>query len=328
MSGPRGSLITYSMIETQKAPIFELDQRYHGLAMRHVVAEKLAEQNDDPNIAETLIIRGGLWIDGARIQNPDHIAQHGMRVSIQTPLGGSYRDLSFDPAWIIYEDDDLLVLNKPANVYVDVTPWDTQGNLFYVLGQYISQRDNPMPKLHLAHRLDRDTSGVLMVSKTPEINPAIQRSFLKNEIHKQYICLASGQVAEDEIDLTTGHGRTMHGLFYAYPAEHIGQMLLYGSVVKEMRTKFQVLRRDSHSSLVRAYPITGRTHQIRLHMAHLGHPLFGDVRYKGPGEWNGRPIGYHLLHAEHLSLPHPRSRLPFEVTAPAPAWVEPDWRND
>ncbi|HET9222767.1 MAG TPA: RluA family pseudouridine synthase, partial [Roseiflexaceae bacterium] len=237
------------------------------------------------------------------------------------PLSGIYPDIAIAPEQILYEDDDLLALNKLAGVYVDSTPWDAEGNLHAALTRFVAARDGGTPRLHLAHRLDRDTTGVLMVSKNPAINPAIQRGFVRGTFHKEYLALCAGQPEADEFALTTGHGRTTHGFFRVYPAEYIGQMLLYGSRVKEMRTRFAVVRRLSDVALVRAFPETGRTHQIRLHMAYLGHPLLGDTKYGGPATWRGQPLPHHLLHAERLTLPHPRTGARLELVAPAPEWA-------
>jgi 23S rRNA pseudouridine1911/1915/1917 synthase len=194
--------------------------------------------------------------------------------------------------------------------------------LHAALTRFVAGRDGGAPRLHLAHRLDRDTTGVLLVSKNPAINPAIQRGFVRGTFHKEYLALCTGHPETDEFALTTGHGRTTHGFFRVYPAEHIGQMLLYGSRVKEMRTRFAVVQRLSDATLVRAFPETGRTHQIRLHLAHLGHPLLGDVKYGGPATWRGAQLLHHLLHAERLSLPHPRTGARLELVAPAPEWTQ------
>jgi 23S rRNA pseudouridine1911/1915/1917 synthase len=287
-----------------------------GRALFEIVAEVLGDQ-----AAEKLIARGGLWIDGTRAPSDATHARAGMRLAINQPLSGCYPDIVVTADQILYEDDDLMALNKPPGVYVDSTPWDAEGNLHAALTRYVAARDGEPPRLHLAHRLDRDTTGVLLVSKNPAINPAIQRGFVGGAIHKEYLCLCAGDPAEDVFELLTGHGRTMNGFFRVYEAEHIGQMLLYGSRVKEMRTRFRVERRLPDATLVRAFPETGRTHQIRLHLAHVGHPLFGDAKYAGPLEWRGRTLSYHLLHAERLALPHPRTRQPLELTAPAPEWT-------
>ncbi|MFL5802099.1 MAG: RluA family pseudouridine synthase [Roseiflexaceae bacterium] len=293
-----------------------------GRPLRDLVAEALG----DAAAAELLIARGGLWIDDKRTQDLDGRARSGMQIALQRPLAGIYPDITFTADLILYEDDDLLALNKPPGVYVDSTPWDAEGNLHAALVRFIAARDSAARKLHLAHRLDRDTTGVLLVSKNPAINPAIQRGFVRGTVHKEYLCLCLGEPAEEAFAITTGHGRSAHGLFRVYPAEHIGQMLLYGSVIKEMRTRFMVERRLGDTTLLRAFPATGRTHQIRLHLAHLGHPLLGDARYGGPTEWRGQPLPYHLLHAERLALPHPASGKPLELVAPAPEWTRWTWQ--
>jgi 23S rRNA pseudouridine1911/1915/1917 synthase len=290
---------------------------HDGRLLRDIAAEALGDQA----AAEKLVARGGLWIDGARMQDPAAQARAGAELAIQLPLSGLYPEVTVAAEQILYEDDDLLALNKPAGVYVDSTPWDAEGNLHAALTRFIAARDGAPPRLHLAHRLDRDTTGVLLVSKNPAINPAIQRGFVRGTIHKEYLAMCLGQPEADEFALTTGHGRTTHGFFRVYPAEHIGQLLLYGSRVKEMRTRFAVVRRLGDAALVRAFPETGRTHQIRLHLAHLGHPLLGDVKYGGPATWRGEPLPHHLLHAERLELPHPRTGERLELVAPAPEWT-------
>ena len=276
----------------------------------------------DERAAELLIARGGLWVAGARVREGAAAARAGTEITICRPLSGMYPEVVVTADQLLYEDDDLLALNKPPGVYVDATPWDAEGNLHAALARFLAARDGVVPRLHLAHRLDRDTTGVLLVTKNPAINPAIQRAFIGGRIAKEYLALCLGDPVEDAFALTTGHGRTIHGLFRVYPAEHIGQMLLNGSVVKAMRTRFRVERRLGDAALVRAFPETGRTHQIRLHLAHLGHPILGDTRYGGPTIWRGRPLSHHLLHAERLALPHPRTKQPLVLVAPAPAWAQ------
>jgi 23S rRNA pseudouridine1911/1915/1917 synthase len=306
------------MMDTPHTIRLVIPAEQDGRLLRDVAAEALGDQAR----ADKLLERGGLWVDGARLQDPDAQARAGMEVAIQLPLSGRYPDITITAEQILYEDDDLLALNKPAGVYVDSTPWDAEGNLHAALTRFVAARGGETPRLHLAHRLDRDTTGVLLVSKNPAINPAIQRGFVRGTFHKEYLALCLGHPESDEFALLTGHGRTTHGFFRVYPAEHIGQMLLYGSRVKEMRTRFVVVRRLSDATLVRAFPETGRTHQIRLHLAHLGHPLLGDAKYGGPAIWRGEPLPHHLLHAERMALPHPRTNKPLELVAPAPSWTQ------
>jgi 23S rRNA pseudouridine1911/1915/1917 synthase len=295
-----------------------------GRLLRELVTDALGDELD----GLWLIARGGLWVDGARMRDADARARAGAEVAIHRPLAGVYPEVIVAAEQILYEDDDVLALNKRAGVYVDSTPWDAEGNLHAALVRFLAARDGVTRKLHLAHRLDRDTTGVLLVSKNPAMNPAIQAAFIGGKVHKEYLCMCAGVPEEDSFAVTTGHGRGAHGLFRIYPAEEIGCVLLNGSRVKAMRTRFQVERRmdapalsaGETAALVRAFPETGRTHQIRLHLAHLGHPLIGDMKYGGPAIWRGQPAPRHLLHAERLALPHPRTRERLEIVAPAPEW--------
>lgn len=289
-----------------------------GRTLAELVAEMLGRAAED---ARWLIARGGLWVDKARERDPAMPARVGTVIAIQTPPGGIYIEVAVAAEAILYEDNDLIALDKPAGVYVSPTPWDAEGNLFTALERFLAARDGAVP-LHMVHRLDRDTTGVLLFSKNPAVNPAIQRAFVAGTIHKEYLCLSQGQPAEDTFEITTGHGRTVHGLFRVYPAEQIGQILLNGSRVKAMQTRFLIERRMEDAALLRAFPLTGRTHQIRLHLAHLGHPLLGDTKYGGPAAWRDRPLPGHLLHAERLSLAHPHTGAPLMIVAPAPWWIQ------
>lgn len=288
-----------------------------GRPLHELVEEALAGELD----ATLLIARGGLWVDNRRLRDLDARARAGTEVAIHRPLAGAYPEVHAAAEQIIYEDDDLLALNKPDGVYVDSTPWDAEGNYHAALVRFIAARDGATPQLHLAHRLDRDTTGVLLVTKNPAVNPSIQASFIRGAVHKQYLAMCAGAPAEDSFAVATGHGRGAHGLFRVYPAEEVGRVLINGSRVKAMRTRFEVERRLESATLLRAFPETGRTHQIRLHLAHLGHPLIGDSRYGGPAVWRGEPAAYHLLHAHRLTLPHPRTRLPLDITSSAPNWA-------
>jgi 23S rRNA pseudouridine1911/1915/1917 synthase len=287
-----------------------------GRPLHELVAEALGSRLD----GDLLIARGGLWVDGVRMRDYDARGRAGSEVVIYRPLAGSYPEVVVSLDRILYEDDDLLAYDKPPGVYVDSTPWDAEGNLHAALRRLLTERDGA-PTLHLAHRLDRDTTGVLLISKNPAVNPAIQRAFLRGVVHKEYLCLCTGAPPEDAFEILTGHGRSAHGLFRVYPADEIGRMLVNGSRVKAMRTRFKVERRLQGATLVRAFPETGRTHQIRLHLAHLGHPLIGDARYGGPAAWRDAPVPYHRLHADRLVLPHPGTGVPLEIVAPAPEWV-------
>ncbi|HMO58665.1 MAG TPA: RluA family pseudouridine synthase [Roseiflexaceae bacterium] len=294
-------------------PAAELPQLLGGL-----VAAALA----DAGRAAEVIAHGGAWIDSARATTADQLVPPGAVISIRLPPGGVYPQVMLTAAQIIFEDDDLLAINKPAGTYVDAVPWDTQGNLRQALTSFLRERNGTAPTLHLVHRLDRDTTGVLLFSKNPAVNAPLQRAFINAAVTKHYLALCSGEPADDHFVLDTGHGRSRRGVFRVYEREEVGTTLVDGSRVQQMRTHFRVLRRFGDATLIEALPITGRTHQIRLHLAAAGLPLIGDPKYGGPQTWRGAHYPRHLLHAHRLILPHPHNNAPFEILAVPPAWAE------
>lgn len=289
-----------------------------GEAIGAIAARAVGEAS-----AAMALAHGGVWIGRQRAESTDQPVAAGDMVAISRPPTGSYATVTVTPDWIVYEDADLIALDKPAGTYVDATPWDHGGHLRSALEHFLAARDGAPPRLHLAHRLDRDTSGVLLFSKSPAVNPALQAMFATGLVHKRYICRCIGVISEDTFDVVTGHGRGAKGHFRVYPLADIGQALPTGSgAIKRMATHFTVVRRDGDSTLVQAEPLTGRTHQIRLHMAHIGHPLLGDSKYGGPTTWRGELLCYHLLHATELTLPHPHTGVLLRLTARPVMWAQ------
>src|SRR6476620_4783267 len=174
---------------------------HDGQPLRELVIAALAGELD----GDLLMARGGLWADGKRMREMDARGSAGTEVESHRPLAGVYPDIYASVVQIIYEDDDLLALNKPAGVYVDSTPWDAEGNYHAALVRFIAARDGVAPTLHLAHRLDRDTTGVLLVTKNPQVNPAIQAAFTRHTISKQYLAICAGAPAEETFAITTCH---------------------------------------------------------------------------------------------------------------------------
>lgn len=266
--------------------------------------------------ALALINRGGAWIARERVRVPEAMLLPGMHVSIHTPPDHA-TPCVLQPEHIIYQDRWLIAINKPTGTYVDATPWDADNHLRQALITLWQSQYNETITLHPAHRLDRDTTGVLLFTRHAHANPAIQRIFVTHQAHKRYICHVHGVPEWQEQTITTGHGRTENGRFRAYPSENIGQKLLNGDVVKEMMTTFRVIaHRPDNTSWLMAIPHTGRTHQIRLHATALGLPIIGDASHGRP---NDTPP--HRLHAWQLTLPHPIHQESLTLAAPLPAWA-------
>mmetsp|Transcript_1245 Transcript_1245/g.8187 ORF Transcript_1245/g.8187 Transcript_1245/m.8187 type:complete len:335 (+) Transcript_1245:43-1047(+) len=220
------------------------------------------------------------------------------------------------------------------------------------------REQNESTFLQLVHRLDRDTSGVLLLATCRAASNSLHRAFNLGQATKTYVCLCTGlKPAWQQITVDTGHGRSKHGLWRIYDHKDIGRELPGGSRIRNARTHFWVesmvpkerqgssdstalatttkarpskeeaCRREEDSIFwirLRAQPVTGRTHQIRLHCAYLGLPIAGDLKYYGtPFDCRGKPLEHHLLHAESLELPHPsRCQEVVELFAPRPLWTE------
>lgn len=285
--------------------------------------DAVARLFDSRATALVLIERGGAWIERERVRAPDAMLLPGMRVSIHTPPDHA-TPCALTPAHIIYHDRWLIAINKPAGTYVDATPWDADNHLRQALTTLWQSQYGETLTLHPAHRLDRDTTGVLLFTRHAHANPAIQRIFVHHQAHKRYLCHVHGTPDWQTKTIITGHGRTENGRFRIYQAENIGQKLLNGDVVKEMVTSFRVISHGPNSTTwLLAIPKTGRTHQIRLHATALGLPIVGDASH---GRTDDTPP--HRLHAWQLTLPHPIHEEQLTLAAPLPVWAPADLALD
>ena len=188
---------------------------------------------------------------------------------------------------VVFEDDHLLVLNKPA-------------------GMPVSKVDQGL----LCHRLDRDTSGLLIIAKSEEVQKKTEKLFKERLVKKRYLALVDG-VPRDErgtVDNRLGSVARLDGQTI-YGAKKNGQRAV---------TYWQVVESFADAAYVRCHPETGRTHQIRVHLAGLGHPLLGDGQYSRRFRCKMR-VPRHMLHAERVILPHPVTGEKLVLTCPPPA---------
>lgn len=281
-----------------------------GRPLGEIAAERLGE------VGRQAAARGGLWLHRRRV-TPDTPATAGETLLVRLPPAGGYCDAPVMLAHIIYEDDDLLVINKPPACYVGDTPWDTQGSVLAVLTRLLTTRDGQTPPFHLAHQLDFGTSGILVLSKHPRANAPLHAAFNRGQAQKRYLAVCTNYMPA-QVELITGHGRAAGGRWRLYDRSEIGRSLPDGQRVKLAHTRFVLRRQFAQAALVWAIPLTGRTHQIRLHLASLGCPILGDERYGGPTAVAGLMLAHPLLHAAELSLPHPRDGKPLHLFCPPP----------
>lgn len=215
---------------------------------------------------------------------------------------------------IIYEDKNFIVVNKPAGLPVHAGGSVKFGTLVeWLVGKYPEIKkigDDPEVRPGIVHRLDKETSGVMVVARNPESFAALKNLFKTRQAEKKYIALVRGRITKKsgKIELPIGVLKS-HGVKRTVFAKA-------GKAMKTAITEFRVLERFRDTTLVEARPKTGRMHQIRVHFAAIGHPVLGDRLYGGRITATEGP-GRQFLHAASLSFSYPEGRrFTFEVSLP------------
>jgi 23S rRNA pseudouridine1911/1915/1917 synthase len=216
------------------------------------------------------------------------------------------QDLPLD---VLYEDRDLIAINKPPGLVVHPGAGNRDGTVVNALLHHVKDLAGVGGVLRpgIVHRLDKDTSGVMVVAKNDRALDALQKAFASREVEKIYLALVVGQPAE------TGTFSTLYG-------RHPKNRLKFSGRVKRGKTAvthWRVVERRGPLSLVEVELETGRTHQIRVHFAEAGFPLLGDDLYGGR-KAQTEAIGRQALHAWKLGFSHPRTRKPVTLEAPVP----------
>ena len=234
------------------------------------------------------------------------------------------------PLEVVYEDDQLLVINKPAGMVVHPGCGNYHGTLVNAIAWHL--RNNPDydpndPEVGLVHRIDKDTSGLLVAAKTPMAKTSLAAQFFKHETHRSYNALVWANFTEDE--------GTIEGNIARDPRDRL-RMCVFppeSEIGKPAVTHWRVLERFGYTTLVECVLETGRTHQIRAHMKHIGHPLFSDDRYGGDQILRGeRSASYkafiqncfslcprQALHAKTLGFVHPVTREQMDFNSEWPS---------
>ena len=231
------------------------------------------------------------------------------------------------PLDIVYEDNDVLVVNKPAGLVVHPGHGNWHGTLVNAIAWHL--KDNPRydandPHVGLVHRIDKDTSGLLVVAKTPDAKTALGNQFLLKTTRRRYRALVWGIVEQDEGTVTANIGRD--------PKDRMLITVLPEGQGRHAVTHYRVLERLGYVTLVECILETGRTHQIRVHMKHIGHTLFNDQRYGGHEILRGTRFAKYkqfvnncfdicprqALHAMTLGFKHPVTGEEMDFTCPIP----------
>lgn len=231
---------------------------------------------------------------------------------------------------ILYEDDDVMIINKAAGMVVHPGSGNYSGTLLNGVAWYMQQtnpsiNESTLPRYGLVHRIDKNTSGLLLMAKNSTAMTNLARQFYDHTVKRKYIALVWGDVKNEEGTIVAHVGRNLRfrKLFEAYPDGDHG---------KEAITHYRVIERFNYVTLVECVLETGRTHQIRVHMKHIGHPLFNDDTYGGDKIVKGTVFAKYrqfvdncfticprqALHAKTLGFTHPTTKeeMFFETELP------------
>jgi 23S rRNA pseudouridine1911/1915/1917 synthase len=231
---------------------------------------------------------------------------------------------------IVYEDNDVMVIDKPAGLVVHPGSGNYSGTLLNGVAWHLKQQqpdldEDALPRFGMVHRIDKNTSGLLVLAKSDKAAIDLAKQFFDHTVDRKYVALAWGNFDEDEGTITGHVGRHIkfRKIMDVYPDGEQG---------KEAITHYKVLERFNYVTLIECRLETGRTHQIRVHMQHIGHSLFNDETYGGDRILKGTVFTKykqfvdncfqicprHALHARTLGFTHPRSRQRMEFTSELP----------
>lgn len=265
--------------------------KYSRAYMQKVIDRELVRVNGNP-VKKNYRIREG---DSVEVSLPE---PQKMKLKPQ--------DIPLD---IVYEDQDLLVVNKPAGMVVHPAAGNYEGTLVNALLAHCDclSQINGVYRPGIVHRIDKDTSGLLVVAKNEEAHRGLAWQLKRHSITRKYVALVKGVIEED--------GGTIDAPIGRHPI-HRKKMAVVAKNSKNAATHFRVLKRYAGYTLIEAQLETGRTHQIRVHMSYIGHPLVGDPIYGDKNNQFG--VEGQLLHAAVLGFVHPRTKHYMEFKAPLP----------
>ena len=292
-----------------------LEARFPGLSFSHI---------------QRIVRKGELRVDGKRVETKDRLEEgQAVRIpplkidnpvpSVKAPENAA-ADAAASRAMILYEDADLMVLNKPMGLAVQ----GGSGTWKHLDGMLEALRDEKGQKPRLVHRLDKDTSGCIIIAKTRFSAAALSKSFRSRDTRKIYWSLVAGvpRVKQGRVSTFLAKGEDDEGDAKMQIVKHgddgASHAVTYYAVVETAAQKLAWLSMK---------PVTGRTHQLRAHAAHIGHPIVGDPKYFNIENWElpgGIQNKLHLL-ARRIVIPHPRTGKPLDITAPLPPHMQQSW---
>jgi len=280
-----------------------------GRRLDQVLAELLAQHSRSR--LQGWIEGGQVSVDGAIVTSVRHKLHGGEALLVTEAIAPPAQDAPEDiPLAIVHEDDALIVIDKPAGLVVHPGSGNRAGTLLNALLHHAPALAT-LPRAGIVHRLDKDTSGLMVVARTPVAQTDLVRQLAARTVRREYAALVHGDLARaTTVDAPIGR----------HPTQRTSMAVVESG--KPARTHVDVVERFGDCTLVRCRLETGRTHQIRVHLTAIGHPLIGDPTYRGPRSQGARlpaalrAFPRQALHAQRLGLVHP-------VTHAAMAWESP-----
>lgn len=290
--------------------LFKVAESDQGKRLDVLLVEKLGEQSRTH--VQKLIKDNQVLVNNNSAQKPNYKVSAGDEILVNIPVPEKL-EVSAEqiPLDILYEDQDLIVVNKPQGMVVHPAAGNYQGTLVNALLHHCTDLSgiNGVLRPGIVHRIDKDTSGVLVVAKNDLAHAGLAEQIKAHSVTRVYHAIVHGEMAEPAGMVDAPIGR--------HPV-HRKKMAVVLKNSKPAITKYRVLERLKDYTLIEARLETGRTHQIRVHMSYLGHPVVGDPLYgyrKGNFGLQGQ-----VLHARVLGFTHPRAGEYMEFEAPLPAY--------
>jgi 23S rRNA pseudouridine1911/1915/1917 synthase len=256
---------------------------------------------------QRLIHGGSVTLGNLKITKPHHKVKLNQeyKISIEDRKAGSL-DSENMPLDIVYEDRDLAIINKPSGLVVHPAPGNLEHTLVNALLYHFKNLSDINPQRPgIVHRLDKETSGLLVIAKNNVIHLELTRQFAKHTIKRKYIAVVKGKMEFNENVIELPIGR--------HPTKRKSMAVGFSEKSKYAKTFYRTLMRTKEFSLLELEPFTGRTHQLRVHLAFIGHPILGDAKYGKNGK-----SGRMYLHARSLGFIHPRTNKFIEFSSNTP----------